>query len=158
MKSQIKSTNKGFTLIEVLVVVGLLITVFAIGAITNVGMYTRELSRSEQSDLLTVLQQARSRSMNNVNASAHGVYFGNDLNCYYVFEGTSYGGDSCDNSGNPERNTNITSETSPTNFSEVNFAQLSGNPNRVGTITMTDTGTGKIKKITIEANGLIIGE
>jgi prepilin-type N-terminal cleavage/methylation domain-containing protein len=155
MKSQIKSTNKGFTLIEVLVVVGLLVTVFAIGALTNVGMYTRELSRSEQSDLFTVLQQARDRAMNNVNATTHGVYFGNDIECYYVFEGTSYGGDPCEDSGNQDRNINITSAAA---FEEVYFEQLSGNPSDSGDITMTDTGTGRERIITIQENGLIISQ
>lgn len=147
-------------MIEILVVVGLLVLVFAVGALTNVGMYTRELSRSEQSDLLTVLQQARGRAMNNIKATAHGVYFGNDLECYYSFEGTSYDpDDDCDDSGgNQDRNMNIEATTTIPHFTEVYFEQLSGNPSETGTITMTDGATGKIKKITIEENGLIVSE
>jgi len=154
MKSPTAYTNKnkGFTLIELLVVIGILGVVFAIGALVNVNFYTRELSRAEQTDLLSVLQTARNRSMNNINAKPHGVYFNNTLDYYVLFEGTSYSSGSSTNEDVPI-NTNISTNAS---FDQVYFEQLSGNSSEIGIIAQTDSGTGRIKTVTLEANGLII--
>ncbi len=82
MKSPTVSINRkcvsaGFTLAEIIMVVALVTAVFAVGAFTNVNMFTRQISMSEESALLGVLQKARSRAMNNIGANTHGVYVKN---------------------------------------------------------------------------------
>ena len=143
-----KSFSSGFTLVEILITVGLVLFVFAIASVVDVNYYSRELSATEVSVLVSTLQKARSRAMNNVGATKHGVYLTED-DSFVIFRGDFFDPDDDANEYIP-RNPNISVEA---DSDEVYFEQLSGNPSETGDITLTD-GT-RTKTINLNRLGLI---
>lgn len=148
--------NRGFTLIEILVTMGLVGMLFVAGSFMDISSIGRELVISENTTLVSALQKARSRAMNNIYASPHGVYFGTDEAEYIVFRGASYDSDDVANE-HIERNINVVVSAKDDNgndFQEIYFEQLSGKPNIVGKITLDD-GVQTPRVIDISENGLI---
>ncbi|MDP2788459.1 MAG: prepilin-type N-terminal cleavage/methylation domain-containing protein [bacterium] len=149
MKLQITLKDKnqnGFTLIEVLITMAVISLLFFAGYFVSVDSFSRELIISEHLTLVSVLQKARNRAMNNINTSRHGVYIENDL--YIIFRKFPH------NSNEPtnekiQRNNNI----NISGLNEVIFSQLSGESGNTGDIFLDDGM--RTKKITIKKGGLI---
>jgi prepilin-type N-terminal cleavage/methylation domain-containing protein len=88
-------TARGFTLIEVAIVVAVLALIAGIGLAVGLPSYRATLFRSDRDTLIAALLHARAQAMNGVcSASAcagpapHGVYIGPAS--YVIFEGASY--------------------------------------------------------------------
>jgi type II secretory pathway pseudopilin PulG len=81
------AVKKGFTLIELLVVMGLFIMILGLGIAIGFDSYRRDTLIAERNTLVSALQKARSKAVNNINREKHGFYF--DGTNYFVFEGTS---------------------------------------------------------------------
>jgi prepilin-type N-terminal cleavage/methylation domain-containing protein len=147
MKLQtISSVKRGFTLIEILVVSGVLTLLFFAGSFLDIGSYGRGLISREEELLVSILSKARSRAMNNVYETEHGVHIDSDT--YVLFRGSSY---SALNSTNEplEKNSNI----SIAGINDIVFKQLSGEAGTSGVITLSDNlGS---RTITISKSGLI---
>lgn len=150
MESLVPYTNKkrGFTLVEILVTLAILTTILAIGSFTNISLFKQEQILKEEMILVSTLQKARSRAMNNVDQSKHGVHIENGSKYYFIFKGNTY---------NPNDSTNekISREDKIiiSGLTNVVFEQLSGNTNE-GNIKFINTEN-KEKNITISKNGLI---
>ncbi len=86
------STARGFTLIETLIVIGLLAVIGGFTIVVNLNDLRIGAFRDERSTLTIALQKARSSSLNNINLKAHGVaIFPDDQpRSYVIFEGDSY--------------------------------------------------------------------
>lgn len=118
--------NKGFTLVEILVALALLVIIFSFGLFISFDFYKSYAFGAEKSIIVSVLQKARSQSLNNINQAKHGVRFEKSPGLkYIIFEGSSY---------DPNNSNNITigssfgiSITNPVLSFEVVFDQLSGN-------------------------------
>ncbi len=156
MKSQTVFTNKGFTLIEILVTIGLVGVVLAITSLANVNMYTRQLSASEDTILVVSLQKARSQAMNNISGKAHGVHFENGKDVFVVFEGNTYVSGDLSNLNIP-RNEDVKLLLNGAEVPEFDivFDQLSGSTSDNGTITLSSESI-PTKEVEIKSNGLII--
>ncbi len=135
--------NKGFTLIEVLVVIGLLIILLGAVVLADPSYVTRQVSRSEVATVVSALQKARSQSMNNIGQKPHGVYF-DDANDYVIFSGTYDPGNA--NNIKLEKGTTVTITSAP---EKIIFEQISGNTN-AETVVFSDG-----KEIKINQFGLI---
>lgn len=148
MKLQITlKDKKGFTLIEIIVVVAIVISLFAFGILIDSKAFTRTSVISEQETLVSILQKARSRAMNNIEHTRHGVFVDEDK--YVIFQ-SSYDEDDEDNE-KIERNENFT--ITGLYQTEIIFDQISGIPNVTGEIKISD---GVIEKtININEVGLI---
>lgn len=79
--------NKGFTLIEIIVVVAIMALLFSIGIIMTMDAYRGFGYRSERDVIVSVLERARSRAMANIDQSAWGVCYRNSN--YVIFKGTT---------------------------------------------------------------------
>ena len=131
--------NKGFTLIEILVVIGIFAIIAAFGMTTNLSAFTTATIQSEESKIVSALERARSRAMANMFNTAHGVCYiapnyvifrEKDAHCVF---GTST------NELIPA-NTNIATASSFP-FTPVVFNQLSGNvTDAVITIKINNAG------------------
>jgi len=128
--------ERGFTLIEILVVVGMITLLFAAGAFIDSSNFGRELLASERATLVSVLQKARSRAMNNVGAEEHNVTLDSDN---YLLDGDE----------TIERNENI----EIAGLDDITFEQLSGETEDIGEIILSD-GI-RSKTITVHGGGLI---
>jgi len=137
------SLNRGFTLIEIVIVIAILAVVMSVGLMLGIDAYRSSLSRSERDQVVALLANARSRAMANVNQSAWGVCTnGSD---YVLFAGT------CGSGG---QTTPIGTGASVVGLASpgVTFAQLSGDTTAT---TITVTQQSKVSTIQINAAGTI---
>lgn len=152
------SAGKGFTLIELIVVVALLGIIATFGSIVSLDFYRVYSFRSERSTVVNLLQQARTEAMNNVclgsgctGGKAHGVRF--DGTSYILFQGNSFDPTDPTNarfSASPSANL-----VTPATPFDVVFAQLSGVSTPVD-ITLTDPSTpGRTDTIRVSSEGQI---
>ncbi len=125
-----KKSTAGFTLVEVLVVMAIISGLFVAGTFVSFDVYRGDLLKSERAMLVSVLQKARSRAMNNIDASPHGVYI--DSNFYIIFRGVSSTTAPSTNERIP-RNSGVVIS----GINNVVFTQLSGEPLTVGDIVLT---------------------
>ena len=87
--------NRGFTLVEILVVIGVIGVIIAMGALMDLYAYKTDTLLSEESKIVAILQKARSRSMSNFFESAHGVcYIAPDYVIFREEEGHCVDGES----------------------------------------------------------------
>lgn len=69
--------KKGFTLLETMVVIGIFMIIMAFGLLATQDSFKGTIFRSERVTILSVLERARSRSMNNYMNTFHGACFEN---------------------------------------------------------------------------------
>lgn len=91
-----ESYARGFTLLEILVVMGLVLVVVAFGLIVSFDDYRGFNFRNERDIVVNVIQKARSQAVNNMcfgtgctDGKDHGVYFGT-TGQYVIFQGATY--------------------------------------------------------------------
>ena len=78
----------GFTLIEMVMVIAIVVIVFSLGMPVLYQFYVQYQLEAEHQLLLSLLAQARTFAMVNRNESPHGVFM--DANQFTVFQGISY--------------------------------------------------------------------
>jgi prepilin-type N-terminal cleavage/methylation domain-containing protein len=144
--------KKGFTVLEILIVLGIMAILVTIILPSFRTMRSNEVLKATTSEIFSALGKAKSGTLSSVNSSEYGVHFESDL--IVIFKGTSY-------SSSDVNNENI-SITSPASISAINltggavdlyFDRLSGAPNKTGTITVSTSSFSKI--ITISSTGTI---
>ena len=149
--------NRGFTIIEILVVIGIFAMLSAISLIVSLDSYRGYMFRNERDLVVTSLQKARSQSVNNVcygtcvNGKPHGVAFSPVQTI--IFQGTSFALRDISADEVMKRSYDAVSIT-PGSLGEVVFAQLSGDVTTPGYVTITD-GTAHTSTTTISSNGQI---
>lgn len=115
--------NRGFTLLEILIVMAIAMLLLALGLPVGVDTYKSYVRRNERDVIVSVLARARSRSINNMYELPHGVCF--DGKSYVLFRGSYISGASTNESVNA--NTNIPVSGLPSCSSgAIVFSQLSG--------------------------------
>lgn len=132
------SNNKtaGLTLIEVLIAMSIAVALLGLGLFVSLDAYRGYIFRSERTVLISVLEKARSRAVNNMYDTAWGVCYDNSNKQYVIFRGSFV-------SGAP------TNDTVPANSdtvigpsihcpSSLVFSQLTGNTSG-GVITLTQS-------------------
>jgi prepilin-type N-terminal cleavage/methylation domain-containing protein len=150
--------SRGFTLLEVLVVMGLVLMVVAFGLIFSFDDYRNTMFRNERDIAVNVLQKARNQAMNNMcfgagctDGKAHGVYFGT-AGQYVIFQGNSYA------SRDAAVDEIIEAKNDAASFSgltSVVFNTLRADASVTGGSTLTVTQAGKTSAITVEPEGRI---
>lgn len=81
--------RKGFTLVEILIAVVILVVIFSFGLFISFDFYKSYSFHSEKSTIVSILQKARNQSLNNINESRHGVHFSAIPLHYILFECSS---------------------------------------------------------------------
>ncbi len=81
-------SSKGFTILETVLVIGIMAIIFSIGVPITFDFYINYELTTERDNLVSIYQQARDSSMSGEGGLAHGVYLTN--NGYVLFEGSSY--------------------------------------------------------------------
>lgn len=82
--------NKGFTLLELLIVIALVIILVALTFPIGLNFYGNQAMDETSSNIISALRKAQSQSIFQNNDSSFGVKFLSDS--YVLFQGGSYGG------------------------------------------------------------------
>lgn len=93
LKISIRNNCSGFTMIEVLVSMGLLSILVSLGLFLSMDVWRTSSFRSEQDTIISLLYKARSRAVANINESDHGLYIDVDNRKYVLYEGSYVEGD-----------------------------------------------------------------
>lgn len=112
-------TRRGFTLIEIVIVVAILAAIVGAGAIFGLDSYNRSLCRAEQGSIVALLQNARSKSLNYENKLAHGLHFAPEE--YVLFQGNFYNENDPMNESTPHA-----SAVNVSAHADIIFAPLTG--------------------------------
>lgn len=141
-------SNQGFTFIEIVIVLGILGVMLAIGLPISLEVYRNYLLTAEVRNLLSILRRAENLVFANVGGSNHGVALQSDK--FVLFQGPAY---TLRLPAYDEEYLRAPSVT-VTGFSEIVFAPLSGKPNATATIVFTN-GL-RSETLDINAEGTII--
>ncbi len=142
--------KKGFTMIEILIVLAIIAIMIAVVLPSFSQMRKNEVLKSAVEDVASAINKAKSQSQSSIDSSEYGVHF--ETNQAVIFSGTAYSAVAASN-----QRVAITSPASITSItlsgggSDIYFDRLSGEPNKTGTITISNGLTSKI--ITISATG-----
>jgi prepilin-type N-terminal cleavage/methylation domain-containing protein len=143
-KSLLKS-GAGFTLIEVLVTMGIFGVLLSLGLWFGIDFYKVYAFNSERQLVVGLLQKARSQSLANINQQPHGVRI--DSNSYTIFEGNTY-------ASNPSTHQIYEKHPGINNTGiDVIFGQLSGRPDSAKSFNLQQDS--KVSAITINSEGQI---
>ncbi len=155
MASHKISTAKGFTLIEMLIVIGLLTAVGSLSLFIDLNSYRGDAFRAEKNTIVTLLEKARADALNNINQDPHGLalFPVDHPHAYVLFSGTSYA--ASDPATREVFNASYAITLASTSPSEIVFAQLSGNTAYDGVITLRDSVRSMESTITINREGMV---
>lgn len=142
--------GKGFTLLELLLVIGLLTVLLGSTLFMSVDTYKKYLLYTEQRIVVAILEKARSRAINDVHTSSHGVCFYDEQ--YLLFEGTSCAVDETVSEHIMANKIVAQKSSFASTFPSIVFSQVAATATPV-TIEMTD-GT-SVVYITVNYEGAI---
>lgn len=151
---KISTTNsRGFTLIEILIVIGLVALVGGAVLFVDLNNYRGDSFRSERNTVVNLLGQARIDALNNVSEEPHGLALhpADYPDSYVLFAGSSYA--SSDPATRVPYKQNYAVAFGPGSPAEVVFEQLNGDSSVAGTITMTDSDRAFSFDIAINSEG-----
>lgn len=144
-----RNSARGFTLIEMLVVLCLLAVISTFGLVMSWNTYQSYSFLAQRNLLVELLQKARGQAVTNIDQSAHGLYMNQSSGELVLFEGRTFAA----------RDSSKDVIFSGGGFSlsgvgEVVFLQLSGTSNVAGTIILKD-GKFRQTEVTLNTEGQI---
>jgi len=142
-----QSNQSGFSLIEIMVGMGILVFLMGFGLIMSMDFYRTYAFHSDEQIVVSILQMARTRALSNINQSSHGVHFDSAGHELVIFEGSTY-----DASNPTNENIPLSERLGVTWPSDVVFAQNSGNTT-AQTVSIVDGP--KTLTITVNEHGSI---
>jgi prepilin-type N-terminal cleavage/methylation domain-containing protein len=145
--------KNGFTLFETLIVLAI-IGVLALIALPQFSkIKENQLLKSTVSDVLSAVDNARSKTLSSLNSSEYGVHFQADR--IIIFKGKVFSSGATDNEilsiETPINISNVTLGGVSSTSGDVYFNRLSGSPSTTGTVTIYSPSFSKV--ITISATG-----
>ena len=152
-----KYKNDGFTVVEVLMVLGILAV---LGSIIISTLYNFRLNQALAKDTETLvesLNQARNQTISSKDLSVYGVHFA--PTSVTVFTGSTYDPSAVTNQVfnlNPQDT--VLSVNLATGGYDVIFERLSGETVNNGTVTVSSSGLPNIKTVTIYRTGIVESE
>jgi prepilin-type N-terminal cleavage/methylation domain-containing protein len=150
-KKKDNAKNKGFTLLEILLVLSILAILSIISVSSYYGLRERQSLKKDADSIVSIIESTKNMSLNRKNDSSYGVYF--STSTVTVFVGDSYVNGNKISNYNLESNVKISAVSISSNSREIEFAKITGNPNATGTITLSTPSYSKV--LTIYGTGMI---
>ena len=122
---------KGFSLVELLIVIGGTIIIVALTLPVGVNFYRSQIVAETRDDILLTIRKAQFQAGQQKNDSSFGVKFFPDS--YVLFQGSSYGA----RITSEDENFSLANGVSVSGIDELVFAKTSGLPDTIGTINIT---------------------
>lgn len=149
------STHRGFSLLEILVVIAIAATLFTIVANVFSSYEKQQALDKDAEKIRSFLLEARGRTLSSRELSSYGVHF--ETSRTVLFRGSSYSASDPGNLSQPLR-----SEVEISNIalggggSDVIFARLTGATTGAGTVTLRlKSDTSQMRIITIRGTGVV---
>lgn len=146
-----KILRMGFTLVEILIVLGVIAVLASFTGLNLVGIYHQRNLNNYSLKIVYILRAARDKSINQENASGWGVHFDNSSSSFALFQGSSY------NSGIVYQYIRLSSDVqfvAPASGQDIVFAKITGLPSSTSSVIISlvnDANTSST--ITINSNG-----
>lgn len=133
--------NKGFTLIEVIIVICIILLLFVIVWPIGANFYRQELSNKAQQQLVWILKQARSNAVNQKNNANFGVKL--EPGTAVLFQGNNF------NERNQDQDItySLPSIIKQTGLQEIVFSANTGFVNNPGTVILNSYNSSKVIEI-----------
>lgn len=152
--------KRGFTLVEMMVVIGIVSLLLVVGSVNIRSFQSRSQVTQAAEELASILREAQSRSMTVVNGQTHGIHFESGDGTYTLFEGTPF---SQTNATNVKYSLDASIQFSNIALTgggkDVIFDKLTGSTSHSGGVTISSKLDGSIQRtITITSQGKISGE
>lgn len=80
--------NNGFTSLELMLVVTIILVLAGFSGIAPLGLYRAHVLNAERDNLISILQYIRSRALSNVDRSPHGIKV--ESSQYTLFQGNAF--------------------------------------------------------------------
>lgn len=145
--------KKGITIIEILVVIGVLGIIFAVVLPQFSKMRELQVLKNGVGDVLSSVNKARGETLSSLDSFSYGVHFQSDK--VIIFKGTVFSASDANNETinltAPASISNVTFGGVSSSSGDVHFSRLSGSPSTTGTVTLSTSSYSKI--ITISATG-----
>ncbi len=141
----------GFTLVEVIIVISLFALLLGLSYPFTLELYRSYTLRTDTAMLVSVLQKARSQSLNNISEMSHGVHI--DDAGYTIFQGSAF-----DEAGAQNEFIEKSQGVTVHSDGDIIFEQISGDiapPFALGESTITLTDGVHTERITINNEGRI---
>jgi prepilin-type N-terminal cleavage/methylation domain-containing protein len=144
--------NRGFTLIEILLVIAILVILVSVTLPKFAEMRAHQVLRAAVEDITSVLNKARSQTLASLESSEYGVHF--EADSVTIFKGDTYSVSDPDNQ--------VIDIVSPASISSISltggtsniyFARLTGAPSATGSVTVENGIT--TKTISVSAAGAV---
>ncbi len=132
-----REQSRGFTLIEILIVIGIAAIIFLFSAPYSLNFYKNQIVDDTQSNLIEVLQRARHNAILQKNDSDFGVKINNDEHNFVLFQGVSYD----ERVGAYDEVYDLIPSIVITDLTEIVFSKMTGLTETVGTTTITYDNT-----------------
>ncbi|OGK22065.1 hypothetical protein A2866_05815 [Candidatus Roizmanbacteria bacterium RIFCSPHIGHO2_01_FULL_39_8] len=157
-----KNNLQSFTLVEVVIVMGILFILFAFSAVSLIGVQQQTSLNTSLDTLVSDLKSQQLKALVGDTegrdfSSPYGIHFSS--NNYVLFHGTSYTPNDTTNFTIPLTDgvqfTNITLPNSEIIFNSVT-GEVNGFTSNQNTLTIQNTASGQMKTITMNRYGIIL--
>jgi prepilin-type N-terminal cleavage/methylation domain-containing protein len=144
---------RGFTLIEVVIVVGLIAAIAGFSVPMSVDFYNTQITKSTSDEIFSALKKAQAYATFRRGDSQYGVAFDSDDDLYVVFK-DSYGGSPTSfDEGYDLNGVAVTFDPIISPADEITFTKGTGMPNATTSLTLTKGSISQ--QISICESGLI---
>ena len=145
---------KGFTVIEIAIVIVILAVLAAMAVVSFSGFRQNQILNSDANKVVSIINEARSKTLSSQNFSQYGVHF--EAAKIVLFKGVSYSVSGSDNATTTLSNIlEISGISLAGGGSDVVFQKITGKTDNYGAITIrVKTNTSKTKTINIRSTGI----
>lgn len=147
MRSSRFHIHHGFTLLEVMMAIGILTIIFGAGLPTSIGLLRNYVLDADRDTLVTLLQRAQNEAFANLNQASHGVEI--TATSFVGYQGSSYASrDTTKDIVFPRSKLVTTAGDVEVNFSAIKAQVAAGK-------TITLNNTIKTETVTVNPEGMI---